>query len=557
MQQSNVLFDDTVLANITIGLEDGGETEVPHDEAAVKEACLTAQLWHDVPTLGGGLGLHAPVGYRGKVLTGGQAQRVCLARCLLRRTPILFLDEPASAQDDQTVQDLSEALGDLKSPPRVEGTIDLDAPEEETTVVAITHNTTLLKNFTHVIMMLHGRVVEYGAIEDLLRRKGHYYRLVMSRTGLSIDRKGNARCTPERLRQVWIFATAPLESLQTLTRRFVTRTLTTDESVYEKGGDADAMYFLVKGQIEATENATEDDSTDGKADGRRDGRRDGGDDEADGERRQGEGAAEAAADGDAEGGGGATAVRGGKRFVYMSGDDFGVEGLLDNTFRWSMHARVCSRKAVVLELAQADLTEILDADLPLNESAGEMLKQVQRLREPSSLALLWPFHGAPLASLQAVSMAMDPDVAFEDSILCEVPMDPCNALRVVVAGKVSLLRAAAPGTSGTSPDGQTESVSSGASFGLMEMLPAPAPRSAAEIILSKQSPVLRAKAVEFTVLLSLSRSKLQALSDAVPDFDRTHAANEPSPMCLHPPNDLSPVDRSLSGRIPNSARPSR
>ena len=77
MQQANVLFDDTVLENIVIGMEDDDST-VPFDEPAVKEACLTAQLWGDIPTLGGGLGLRAPVGYRGKALTGGQAQRVCL-----------------------------------------------------------------------------------------------------------------------------------------------------------------------------------------------------------------------------------------------------------------------------------------------------------------------------------------------------------------------------------------------------------------------------------------------------------------------------------------------
>jgi hypothetical protein len=82
MQQANVLFDDTIRSNIVVGLDVEG-SKVPHDDAAVKEACLTAQLWHDLPTLGGGLGQHAPVGYRGKALTGGQAQRVCLGmpRC--------------------------------------------------------------------------------------------------------------------------------------------------------------------------------------------------------------------------------------------------------------------------------------------------------------------------------------------------------------------------------------------------------------------------------------------------------------------------------------------
>ena len=150
------------------------------------------------------------------------------------------------------------------------------------------------------------RVVEYGAIEDLLKRKGHYYRLVMSRTGLSIDRKGNGRCTPERLRQVWIFATAPLESLQKLTQRFVTRTLMSDEIVCEKGADADAMFFLVKGQIEAFDG-------DGGEGPRKEDEDKPGTDEV----------SEAEGVGDTKG---SAAAHGGKRFVYMSGEDFGVEG---------------------------------------------------------------------------------------------------------------------------------------------------------------------------------------------------------------------------------------
>ena len=86
------------------------------------------------------------------------------------------------------------------------------------------------------------------------------------------------------------------------------------------------------------------------------------------------------------------------------------------------------RKAVLLELGQADLEEMLESDLALNESAGEMLNRVNRLREPKSLALLWPFYGCPPSSLQAVSMALTPDVAFEGTLLCEPPMDPCTTL---------------------------------------------------------------------------------------------------------------------------------
>ena len=218
-----------------------------------------------------------------------------------------------------------------------------------------------------------------------MKRKGHYYRLVMSRTGLSVDARGNGRCTPERLRQVWLFATAPLESLQALSKKFVTRTCFTDDVIYEKNADADAMYFLVTGQIEAVEFA---DGQSGKSEGV----------EGDGgEGDVGEG------EGGGEGGGGDSQKKFGNRLVYMSGEDFGVEGLLDNLFSWSMTARVVSRKAVLLELSQEDMEASLEEDLVLNESAGEMLKSVKRLRHPDSLRLLWPFYGATDAMLEPVS----------------------------------------------------------------------------------------------------------------------------------------------------------
>ena len=470
MQQQTVLFDDTVKANIAMGLfEDDIERylakeKIALDDAPVKEACLTAQLWHDVPTLGAGRGLEAPAGYRGKFISGGLAQRVCLARCLIRRTPILFLDEPVSAQDERMVHDLSEELGGLTYPVRTRnGEVVEGAPERPVTVVSSTHNASLLKHFTHAAMMLHGRVVEFGTTEDLLKRKGHYYRMIMSRTGLSVDSRGNGRCTPERLKQVWLFASAPDAALQELAKKFKTRICVNDDVIYEKGNDADAMYFLVSGQIEAKEDTDEEDG-----------------------------------------------VSTGKRFVYMAGEDFGVEGLLDKTFRWDMTAKVCSRKATLLELGQDDFEEMLAANPLLAESAGRILADVNRLREPKSLGLLWPFYGAPAASLEAVSMAMEPSVAFAGSALCQPPMDPCQELVMVVAGSIELRRAPGPG----SAEGMTTQLAnSGSTFGEFEMLPAPKPGSPEEIILSQQRPVVVAKAIDFTVLLQLTRAKLEALMD--------------------------------------------
>lgn len=144
------------------------------------------------------------------------------------------------------------------------------------------------------------------------------------------------------LLQVWLFATAPLESLQALSKHFITRTCGNEEEIYEKGADADAMYFLVTGQVEAVEYKNGDAPVGDEA----------------GAEDDGNAAAAAAikeAGGDGGSGGEVVKKNYGQRLVYMAGEDFGVEGLLDNTFRWGMSAKVVSRKAVLLELSQVSL----------------------------------------------------------------------------------------------------------------------------------------------------------------------------------------------------------
>ena len=488
MNQAPVLYDASVHENIIVGLDE--DSKVPSDEEAVQDACLSAHLWHEVPTLGGGLGLQAPVGYRGKKLTGGQAQRVVLARCLLRQTPILFLDEPVSAQDDQSVNTIAEVMSELHYPERnADGTIIKDGAQRPATVVAVTHNHAFLKSFTHAMMLMHGRVVEFGAIEDLMRRKGHYYRQIMSRTGLTVDGRGQARCTPERLRQVWLFATAPLEALEKLASKFVTLQCATGDKIYEKGTDAASMYFLAKGQVEAVEFLGDEE--------------DGGNGAGGGE--GGDGAKQLGSELDAN----PSAVKKnyGKRYVYMSGEDFGVEGLLDNAFSWNMHARVASRKAVLLELSQTDMEDAIKQNPGLKDTTGTMLDRVHRLRAPKSLALLWAFYGAPTSCLMAVSETLTPEIMPEGGLLCEPPMDPLQSLVIVVTGKIALLRA------GGASDG-VETVTSGDFFGEYQFLPRFwKAGSTEEALFSARSPVQRAKATEFTVMLQLPRTKLAAIMD--------------------------------------------
>ena len=101
--QSNLLFPATIRENITCGH--------PMEEARVLAACRAAQLENWVSSLP--LGLDAPVGERGGKVSGGQAQRIAIARALAKDAPVVLLDEATSSLDDETGGAVLEALARL------------------------------------------------------------------------------------------------------------------------------------------------------------------------------------------------------------------------------------------------------------------------------------------------------------------------------------------------------------------------------------------------------------------------------------------------------------
>ena len=444
MQQEPVMLHGSVRDNLTIGVDNV-------TDAMIQESCQAAQVWHEVQNLAGGAGLDADVGFRGKALSGGQLQRICLARCLLRRKPLILLDEPVSAQDSKTIKEISLSLSEL--------TDENGAPA---TVLAVTHSTDLLDSFSHAVFMLNGRVVECDTKERLLARKGHFYRRMVSTSGLYIDSKGSAVITAERLRQIWLFSTGPILSLQAVTQLFVTHLLSAGDRVIKKSEDANAMYVVVQGTVELT--IEEEEATDGTARTR--------------------------------------------RVIYQAGDDFGVEGLIDNTKKWPGTAKVVSPRAMLIVLYQADVEALLETDRGLDESFGELVDEIQRLRSPRRMQLMWPFFGASEDVLDSVSAAMEPETFDEFTLLYDPPNDPCDSLNVVVMGSLNVLR-----TNGT-----VDKLSSGAVFGEAALLPKSAKGSAEEYIRSRQETVTTVRATSFSVVLRLPRERYERLMAREPSL---------------------------------------
>lgn len=148
--QDTVLFNDTVGYNIAYGRADATQAEV---EAAARGAAI-APFVERQPD-----GYQTRVGERGLKLSGGEKQRVAIARTLLKNPPILILDEATSALDSRTEADI---LGTL------------DAIGRGRTTIVIAHRLSTVVNADQIVVLDGGRVAERGTHAELLRRGGIY-----------------------------------------------------------------------------------------------------------------------------------------------------------------------------------------------------------------------------------------------------------------------------------------------------------------------------------------------------------------------------------------------
>ena len=113
-------------------------------------------------------GYNTLVGDRGIKLSGGQRQRIAIARAFLKDSPILILDEATAALDSETENAIQKSFMRLS---------------KNRTTLVIAHRLSTLKNMDRIIVLDHGKIVESGTHEQLLRNKKIYSRLWKMQSG--------------------------------------------------------------------------------------------------------------------------------------------------------------------------------------------------------------------------------------------------------------------------------------------------------------------------------------------------------------------------------------
>ncbi|MBB3861811.1 ATP-binding cassette subfamily B protein [Novosphingobium hassiacum] len=148
--QDSVLFNDTIGYNIAYGRDGAGPAEV---DSAARGAAI-ADFIARLPK-----GYDTEVGERGLKLSGGEKQRVAIARTLVKNPPIVLFDEATSALDTRTEQDILSTMR---------------AVATHRTTISIAHRLSTIADSDNILVLDQGKLVEQGSHNDLLRRDGLY-----------------------------------------------------------------------------------------------------------------------------------------------------------------------------------------------------------------------------------------------------------------------------------------------------------------------------------------------------------------------------------------------
>ncbi|MGH9156006.1 MAG: ATP-binding cassette domain-containing protein [Acidimicrobiales bacterium] len=224
--QETVLLDATVLDNVRAGRPHASDAEV----AAALARAGADEVVRRLPD-----GLATRVGPKGRRLSAGEAQRLAIARALVRDAAVLVLDEATAALDPASEAVVAAALNDLAG---------------RRTLITFTHRLALAAGADMIFMLHGGGIAERGTHAELLAAGGLYAGLWAKQAGFFPGGPGaGAPVEPERLASVPVFSSLDRRRLDRLAELLVTERWPPGREVVREGDEGDRFFILARGQV--------------------------------------------------------------------------------------------------------------------------------------------------------------------------------------------------------------------------------------------------------------------------------------------------------------------
>jgi ATP-binding cassette subfamily B protein len=225
--QDNFLFNMSIRENIRLGRSDATDSEI---EAAAKNAEI-----HDfIASLPDGYNTLA--GERGSRFSGGQRQRLAIARALLRDPSLLILDEATTSLDPSTEAAINATFHRIAS---------------GRTMISVTHRLSSVTQADWIFVMHQGQIVEQGRHDHLIEAGGRYSTLWRRQSGVRLS-----GVDVEWLREIPLFEDVDSSTLSELASLFSTEQIPEDRDIIRESDPGDRFYILVRGKAEVIKGST-------------------------------------------------------------------------------------------------------------------------------------------------------------------------------------------------------------------------------------------------------------------------------------------------------------